>query len=224
MSENDFNKEFSEEDLTKFNQFKKDSLLETFRLIIEYLDYDAFGGYENYIKIKDIVTSKTDYSTQEIQMIYNAIQNARYFFNKYIDEAIRWSKDFGAYGTPYVYDRRGPVLVDSRKFVADAETFDIYYKNFLMLYYKKGIENPTNKEGNCYIATAVYGSYDAPNVLVLRKFRDNFLLERGWGKKIVSFYYKYSPEIACKLKKTSLINKLVKKVLNIIVNTLKNKY
>ena len=38
------------------------------------------------------------------------------------------------------------------------------------------IENVT-KIGACYIATAVYGSYDCPQVWVLRRFRAEVLLQ-----------------------------------------------
>ena len=53
----------------------------------------------------------------------------------------------------------------------------------------------------CFIATAVYSSYDAPEVLELRRFRDNVLLESTIGTKLVKIYYAVSPTLAERLKK-----------------------
>jgi len=50
--------------------------------------------------------------------------------------------------------------------------------------------------GGCFIATAAYGSYMAPDVMVLRKFRDEFLMAGRAGNQIVSFYYRNSPPLA----------------------------
>jgi hypothetical protein len=47
--------------------------------------------------------------------------------------------------------------------------------------------------GGCFIATAAYGSYMEPHVVILRQFRDNILLKSSWGKVFVELYYKYSP-------------------------------
>lgn len=50
--------------------------------------------------------------------------------------------------------------------------------------------------GGCFIATAAYGSYLDPHVMVLRHFRDNVLLQSELGTGFVKFYYKHSPPIA----------------------------
>ena len=48
----------------------------------------------------------------------------------------------------------------------------------------------------CFIATAAYGSYMAPEVQSLRQFRDNFLKQSEWGRVFIHFYYDTSPPIA----------------------------
>ncbi|MFH0796676.1 MAG: CFI-box-CTERM domain-containing protein [Candidatus Omnitrophota bacterium] len=50
--------------------------------------------------------------------------------------------------------------------------------------------------GGCFIATAAFGSYQEPHVMVLRQFRDKVLLNSDWGKTFVSFYYRYGPIMA----------------------------
>ncbi len=50
--------------------------------------------------------------------------------------------------------------------------------------------------GGCFIATAAFGSYMEPDVMVLRNFRDNYLMTNSAGRKFVDFYYKHSPPVA----------------------------
>lgn len=79
----------------------------------------------------------------------------------------------------------------------------------------------TNSSG-CYIATMVYGEYDAPEVIVLRKYRDGVLLSSSMGQTFVKCYYHLSPWVVRKTKNMSVVNKLFKNILNLFVNYIEN--
>jgi hypothetical protein len=66
-----------------------------------------------------------------------------------------------------------------------------------------GVETNGNGDGDggaCFIATTAYGSYLDPHVQTLRMFRDEYLLTNTMGRKMVAYYYRYSPPIANYLK------------------------
>lgn len=71
-----------------------------------------------------------------------------------------------------------------------------------------------NKSEGCYIATMVYGDYDHPQVLVLRRFRDNRLLTNLPGKVFVRLYYWISPKLVKILHNHKHINTGIRKILD----------
>jgi len=48
----------------------------------------------------------------------------------------------------------------------------------------------------CFVATAVYGSADHPNVIILRRFRDQHLETNPLGRAFCAVYYRLSPRLA----------------------------
>lgn len=57
------------------------------------------------------------------------------------------------------------------------------------------LSSSSNSSGGCYIATAAYGSYDCPQVWVLRRYRDNRLAKSAAGRAFIKCYYAISPKL-----------------------------
>ncbi len=79
----------------------------------------------------------------------------------------------------------------------------------------------SSNSSGCYIATMVYGSYDAPEVLVLRDFRDRILLKSQIGKMFVNTYYKYSPKFVELTKDIKIVHTIFRNILDGFIELLK---
>lgn len=67
--------------------------------------------------------------------------------------------------------------------------------------------------GGCFIATAAFGSYLDPHVMVLREFRDKVLLKNYAGRAFVKFYYRNSPPIADRIAQNAALKILTRAAL-----------
>ncbi len=79
----------------------------------------------------------------------------------------------------------------------------------------------------CYIATAVYGSYDCPQVWTLRRYRDYSLAKTWYGRSFIRTYYAISPTLVKWFGHTQLFqsigrNLLDKKVQQLNANGVEN--
>lgn len=82
-------------------------------------------------------------------------------------------------------------------------------------------EKPSpQKGGGCYVATAVYGSYDCPPVWTLRRYRDYTLAETWYGRAFIRTYYAISPALVKWFGKTEWFRNLWKPRLDRIVEKL----
>ncbi len=69
---------------------------------------------------------------------------------------------------------------------------------------------PASSSGGCYVATAVYGSYDCPEVWTLRRYRDNHLAESWYGRLFIHTYYAVSPTVVKYFGKTEWFKRMWK--------------
>lgn len=65
----------------------------------------------------------------------------------------------------------------------------------------------------CFIATAAFGSKLQPAVVLLRHFRDQYLLTNTPGRALVDFYYRHSPPLALYISSSELLQVLVRIIL-----------
>ncbi len=77
--------------------------------------------------------------------------------------------------------------------------------------------------GGCYVATAVYGSYDCPQVWTLRRYRDFTLAKSWYGRAFIRTYYAISPTMVKWFGKTKCFNLIFKKRLDKMVNKLNDR-
>ena len=103
--------------------------------------------------------------------------------------------------------------------------FRIYIKTLIQFCLDKNnhIEESSSINGgkNCFIATAVYGNIDHPNIELLRNFRDEKLTNFILGRAFIKFYYKNSPNFSKFVKRNYTLKKYCKSILDLIVLYLK---
>ena len=78
-------------------------------------------------------------------------------------------------------------------------------------------------KGACYVATAVYGSYDCPQVWVLRRFRDEVLLPMCCGRLFVKTYYAVSPTLLKHFGNNTIFKTFCITILDLFIKRLKIK-
>lgn len=86
-----------------------------------------------------------------------------------------------------------------------------------------GTNIPVEEGDGCYVATAVYGSYDCPEVWTLRRYRDYELAETWHGRLFIKAYYAISPTIVKWFGDTAWFKKMWKGKLDRMVSNLQQK-
>ena len=129
----------------------------------------------------------------------------------------------------YIYREAMEVMNLIKRLETSSEFNSRFQRNFKILSdnlnaqesrssYSNNSSSSSSSSSGCYIATMAYGSATAPEVITLKKFRDQKLRNHFVGRGFISLYYKTSPMFVQITKGWSwlhpplrtLINQLVK--------------
>ncbi len=175
-------------------------LIKSGRTLMNYKKFaDAAQAYERYIKILEIVYDlkdgdelrpelfKDSARTQELTIITSVywdllrIYDTQYKFRERQMTAANQLAKF-AVVTPIFPD----ILRKAHTFVRKANN-GAAIRQFI---------RKASKSSKCFIATSAFESPVAPEVIILRKFRDKVLKQSWLGKNLIWIYYRLSPTIA----------------------------
>ena len=165
------------------------------KLIVRDKEIQGIVNYKSLYLVGDIISEESQTNYDRWAYIYSDVVQNKYYFRK------GWKSSSGTYGsdeTYYINDNNIDKILENlclgKNPLRDLEGMERIESEVQELRRVKAAE--LEKKGGCFIATACFGSFDAPEVLVLRQFRDVVLLESMAGRAFVLFYYTVSPPIA----------------------------
>jgi hypothetical protein len=110
--------------------------------------------------------------------------------------------------------------VNSLEILPDAKIL-VDKVNLIIYSSTKAFEEKANS-GSCYIATFVYGDYDAEQVKYFRRFRDNYLDKFYLGRFFIKCYYKISPRLINRFGDSVHFKLFSKRILDLILKIFRN--
>ena len=112
------------------------------------------------------------------------------------------------------------ILVYDFEITKKEQTVYLRYTKSARLHFTELAQEEGQRSRGCYVATAVYGSYDCPEVWTLRRFRDNTLAETWYGRAFIRTYYAISPTLVKWFGETAWFKNMWKPTLDRMVERL----
>lgn len=182
---------------------------------------EAAVSYEKYLKILDIVFEvkrgerlrpeafKESARTTELTVVASVYWDLMRIYDthdKYADRMTNAAKQLAA------FIQFTPIYPD---IIRKAESFQKTARNPHIV--KQFLKMSDKETPRCFIATAAFEDPCAPEVLMLREFRDFTLRNSKWGRQFIAFYYKSSPRIACLLDKQPRLKPAARALLRFMI-------
>lgn len=159
------------------------------------VEYNGSDGHPTEFQFRTFI-SKSDYAIEIIKTaidIYSVNKDVTILRYKHLIEID--SKVINAFSYTYSSGWTTDKTLTPEAKQARIDDIMVWHKKIKELDPKYQIpERPVPESGGaCYIATAVYGSYDCPEVWTLRRYRDYFLARSIGGRIFIKCYYFISP-------------------------------
>lgn len=198
------------------------TLIKKARLCMTQKQYaEAAINYEKYLKILDIVFEikkgarlkpeafKESARTTELTVIASVYWDLMRIYDTHDKYRERMN---GAAKQLALFVQFTPIYPD---IIRKAEAFQKTANNSAIV--KQFLKMSDKERPRCFIATAAFDTPLAPEVLVLREFRDFTLRQSALGRKFISLYYRRSPRFACLLDKHPWLKPSVRAALRLMI-------
>jgi hypothetical protein len=157
------------------------------------------NSYEVYIKVSDWVASV---ATSICVQCCNESSHSASVYNEAV-KVMNVIKQLEMSGQVRDYFNRNMTILSSNAYAAS--------------------EAERKASSGCYIATMVYGSYDSPEVMILRNYRDQKLKQHLFGRIFIKTYYFVSPPFVSLTKDIPFVHKPIRYLLNKIIKCISGK-
>jgi len=202
------------------------NLIKSARMHMTHKAYsEAAVSYEKYLRVLEIVYNKK--KGELTPEVFNSSKRSKELT---VIASVYWDL-MRIYDTNGRYAQRMKEAADKLAlFVPFSPIYpDIIKKSEMFLKTSKNpqvvrefMKSIRGRSGRCFIATAAFDYPCAPEVLVLRAFRDNVLIESPRGRKFIALYYRFSPPLANWLRSQPLVKPLFRIPLRWIARHLQN--
>lgn len=189
---------------------------QTSGVLIARFEHDGSFGKIDYIEVYSDGTNISVFQCDDGKKLNRQVSPKVYYKKEDNGRQFLWATTF-----QNPYDSSGSLLIVERfilspeltKLALQYEAMRAVYSSADQKFWLKGIKNDAilkdvatwlqinlglntirPKEG-CYVATAVYGSYDCPEVWILRRYRDDTLSKTWYGRAFIHTYYAISPTL-----------------------------
>lgn len=178
----------------------------------------GYGQSINWTKVNELIRDSLDWD-KVIELIIEVIpsRNIEKIKSNKDDSKIRQFKAL----VDFIIDKMSYYNKNRIKYLSYWKTVNTTTTTRTTTKTSTTTSSSSSSSGGCYIATMAYGSYDHPQVKILRGYRDETLAKSVLGRSFISFYYATSPQLVKLLKNQKYINKLIRNLLDKFIKKVK---